>query len=914
MNKIKLSVSEAGVIIAIVAVGICSPISSSADTSEPVYVNDFSTRTSFDLPPGAAWTRFKYTPGIPLADNYVAMGLTATANGWYTRPYSWMPDQDGWTKSVASSLRLNYVHTTVSGESNPALVFSNKDVYIYDRDTYAKDHTAFVMHPLRNVFTNGMLKAQFDIRQPGSYNGNVYCWFRLEQEYDMKINNSDSSSFPLEVGLTSGNLAGGWRPAESNNGARVYYTFGAVSALHWYRYYITYDIDGETFNFDVYDLGTDRIHMDVMPSGSPKVSRSGLFRWSIASRGGISGVMIRHTGQDTGALYGEEGYDDDKAYKIDNIKVAWQKPGTVGYVDCYRNDFTKSERRTIDGSLQMSHTYVSHDVADYLDFTYRSDFVRSVSNRVGPGSSTATPYLTPVYDSTNRDNAPQLVGLDGWRLSGNNSYKACPVVTTNNANQMLYCSTFGMAKQLMCQPITNGIVKFEIDQKMPAGWTGTPRCDIDLMSENAYEQGFYNLNDSHYRFGLGAATSTGGSTASIRKSFSIYAGGDYRSLSVSLKPLTWYRLQVIANLDTKKASLYVYEIGANAPANPEDFDPGDTSNAVLKYENSGFETWSGGVRGSGIAAWGFTNFLDSRNDAKDGDGNTVPAEDVSFHVDNVRFWKQSGDSWELVFKNDFLTSRRYFTRKSYDLNPELYIDRPEYGEDGWASCPTYNAPVHVTGDDTVIQFRDQFASVVHPLGRNIKNGKMLAQYDVRLPAYWIYDKMEFEFGGATMASASTATAPVRFNGHSAIRTGISRGGYSSGSGGNYSKAAAWYDRGASQGGEISEMFTYTWGQEFDFNAHWIRVKIEADVSKHKFDVAYYDMGKEHPTFDTPEGTKLISYDGADFRYSDEPISHLWIFGGQNWSYAPWRDDAPGTLLIDNISVRHRPIGATVFIR
>ena len=107
MNKIKLSVSEAGVIIAIVAVGICSPISSSADTSEPVYVNDFSTRTSFDLPPGAAWTRFKYTPGIPLADNYVAMGLTATANGWYTRPYSWVPDQDGWTKSVASSLRLN---------------------------------------------------------------------------------------------------------------------------------------------------------------------------------------------------------------------------------------------------------------------------------------------------------------------------------------------------------------------------------------------------------------------------------------------------------------------------------------------------------------------------------------------------------------------------------------------------------------------------------------------------------------------------------------------------------------------------------------------------------------------------------------------------------------------------------------
>ena len=882
-----------------------------AMSADVLYENDFSTRTSGDLPPGAAWTRFKYTPGIPLADNYEAWGLAPDSNAWYTRPYSWVPSQDGWTKAVAYALRANYVHTTVSGESDPALVFSNKDAYIYDTNTSAADHTACVMHPLRNVFTNGMMKAQFDIRQPASYSGNVFCWFRFEQEYDMKINNSDTGSFPLEVGLTSGSLAGGWRPAESNVGVRVYYTFGAVSALHWYRYYITYNIDNETFEFDVYDLGTERISMDAMPSGSPKASRLGCFRHSIASRGGISGVMIRHTGQNTGALYGEAGYDDDKAYKIDNIKVAWQKPGTVGYVDCYRNDFTKSERRTIDGSRQMSHTYVSQEVADHLDFTYRSDFVRSVANRTSNGSSTATPYLTSYYDSSRAD-ATQLVGIDGWRTSGHKDYKGCPVVTTNNANQMLYCASFGMAKQLMCQPITSGIVKFEIDQKMPAGWTGTPRCDIDLMSENAYEQGTNNTANSHYRFGLGAATSTGGSTSAIRKSFSIYAGGNYRSLSVSLKPLTWYRLQVIANLDTKKASLYVYEIGANAPAAPEDFDPGDTSNAVLEYENSSFET--GGVRGSGIAAWGFTNFLNSQGNVKDSDGNTVPAENVAFHVDNVRFWKQNGDGWELVFKNDFSTSRRYFTRKSYDLNPTLYIDRPEYGEDGWASCPTYNSPVNVTGTNTVIQFRDQYVSVVHPLGRNIKSGKMLAQYDVRLPAYWVYDKMQFEFGGATIASASTATTPVRFNGHSAIRTGFSRGGYSSGSGGNYSKAAAWFDRGASQGGETNAVFTYVYGQEFDFNAHWIRVKIEADVSRHKFDVAYYDMGKTHPTFDTPEGTKLDSYEGADFKSSDEPISHFWIFGGQTWSYAPWRDDAPGALLIDNIKITHERSGMCLIIR
>ena len=105
----------------------------------------------------------------------------------------------------------------------------------------------------------------------------------------------------------------------------------------------------------------------------------------------------------------------------------------------------------------MSHTYVQQEVSDSLDFTYRSDFVRVSSNH----TANDTPHLTPRYDSTTRDGKAQLVGLDGWRISGNNSYKANPVVTTNNANQMLYCSSFGMAKQLMCQPITNGIVKFE---------------------------------------------------------------------------------------------------------------------------------------------------------------------------------------------------------------------------------------------------------------------------------------------------------------------------------------------------------------------------------------------------------------------------------------------------------------------
>lgn len=882
-----------------------------ATINMPLYENDFTTRVSSDTPPGEAWAVFKYTPGSQVAHNYLRKSLDRDSNEQYTRPYSGEA-QDGWTKAIGYSLEQNHVCAVVTTDSDPALALTHKDVIINGVTSSATSHRSAVIHPLRNVFKTGKLKSQFDIRQPSSYVGTAYCWFRLQCENDVKVNNGDNVYFPCELGITSGNLAGAWRESGAAEGARSYFTLPAVTSLHWYRYYITYDLESETFEFDVYDLGLDRISMDEKPATPSMVSKSGCFRYSLAKAGGISGIFIHLNGQGTDGFYGEETYDDGKAFKVDNIKVAWQKPGTENYVECYRNDFAKSERRTIDGSSQLSHEYIQETVADTLSFKYRSDFVRSVTDSTKNG----TPHLTPIYDDSDKLSKPQLVGVDGWRLAGDRDFRSCyPVVTTNKANQMLYCSHLAMAKQLMCQPITEGKVKFEIDQRMPLGWTATARCDIGLMSEKAYEKGISNASDPQFRFGL-ASSGAKGDVSKIEKSYGINVGATIKSdASAKLKALTWYRLQVVADLALRKASLYVYEIGENSPNKPEDFDSTNIGNAIASYENFDFASGSSDVRGVDIAAWSFTNYLISEKDVKDAEGNTVEAENVRFLVDNVRLWKAKGENWELVFKNDFTTSTRNYTCKSLDLTPSRYIDRPEYGEDGWAACPTHNASVRVTGDDSVIQLADKSISVVHPLGRNIKSGHLSAQYDVRLPAYWTYDRLQFEFGGATLASASTmASGTAKFNGHSAIRTGFGKGGYSSGSGRTYSKTVAWYDRGSSQGGERTVPFTYTYGQEYAFNAHWIRVRIEADVGAKRFNVAYYDMGVDHPEASTADGTLLTSYEGADFKYSDEPISHFWIFGGMYWSYAPWRNDAPGTMLIDNIRVYHIKPGLIIRLK
>ena len=56
MTKIKLSVQRGCASFALIAMGVGLTMIASAAALAPLYENDFSTRTTYDLPPGAAWT------------------------------------------------------------------------------------------------------------------------------------------------------------------------------------------------------------------------------------------------------------------------------------------------------------------------------------------------------------------------------------------------------------------------------------------------------------------------------------------------------------------------------------------------------------------------------------------------------------------------------------------------------------------------------------------------------------------------------------------------------------------------------------------------------------------------------------------------------------------------------------------
>jgi len=310
----------------------------------------------------------------------------------------------------------------------------------------------------------------------------------------------------------------------------------------------------------VYDLGADRLGMDEAPTGEPVASQAGcLFRWTVGGeRGGISGIMIRCNAIDTVGYYGETGYDDDLAYKYDNIKVSWKAPDATEYRECYRNDFTHSKRRTIDRRLGASHAYVQSAGESTATFVYDDALVRAADDRTKAGM----PFLPAPYDAA-LAGKPQRVGIDGWRMSGDVNYTNVLVVTTNDANRMLYTAANGMFKQPMCPEVTGGTVRFEFDQRMPAGWTGTGRVDVDLLSERAYEESTSNTSDALLRCGL-SSTGKGGSRSKLEMSYSVYTNGAYvANADAGLAASTWYRLQEIIDLDAGTAVLNVY---AEVPA------------------------------------------------------------------------------------------------------------------------------------------------------------------------------------------------------------------------------------------------------------------------------------------------------------------------------------------------------------
>ena len=876
-----------------------------------LYENDFATRRSEEAPPSSVWATYEYDKGGPVAYDF---DRTDSFNR-YTGMYPWgdktstYSQQDGWIKKDwgTGSRYTNCGHTSITDESDPAIVYSAKDL-----TQPATNQGAIVLHSLRNVFTNGVVRAQFDLRQPDSAeNGKKWSWFRLMSEYSMKSDNTNGDQFPLEVGVSGSGISGAWRDAGQPDGTRNYHGLGvSVQALHWYRYVVTCNLDTQTSDFQVYDLGLSRIPMDETPLGSVIASRTGLlFRKNItAETGGISGIAIRFSYTDTGAWYGETGFNADAAYMYDNIKVSWKPTGATSFTDCYRNDFSKSMRRTIDGSGELVHNYVQTEADETSTFTYGSELIHKAGDFTWKGK----PFLPAAFGTANTVQDP---GVDGWRFAGRSGFTGPVTLTTNGANRLCFISSSCQCLQPMCEDITNGLVKMEMDMRMPRGWniSNNGYTTLFLTSNKGYDEENYFNYYTLVRLGLSSTNGGGNSTTpvetySVVNSSESTLNASYNtSWAEKFKALEWYRLQLFIDMDKTNYWFYVYDLGTSVPANPDTFNSSNPVNALVAGTTNRLFSAAITKFGLGIGAYGVLNWNEPK---KNGSFNG----DYAMYFDNVRLWKgNGGGGWNLVFKNDFSTTVRNIRRKSVKLSKTSYIDRPEYGEDGWSTMPQYNVSPRVAGENPAMYSGDDYISIVHPIGGLVKSGRLHAQYDVRLPVFWPSSPNYFRFqlGNGAMASASTWRTPAyRAGTHRTVRTDFQMNSTADSTTGVKNQTDIVVQDGNGTGGDGASLKQQLGNS---YVGHWIRVKIDADMQEKTWACSAYDMGKTQPTLSTADGTLLKSWSGLHFNFND-PITHLYFMTGRTTSFAPWRSDMPGALLVDNIRISHEKPGTVIIVK
>ena len=132
-----------------------------------LYENDFAVRRS-EAPLGSAWATYEYDRGGPVAYDFDR----DDSFNKYTDMYPWgdksstYSQQDGWIKKDwgTGSRYSNVGRTSITDEDDPAVIYSAKG----NSHKTAIEQGAIILHSLRNVFTNGIIRVQFDIRQPNS--------------------------------------------------------------------------------------------------------------------------------------------------------------------------------------------------------------------------------------------------------------------------------------------------------------------------------------------------------------------------------------------------------------------------------------------------------------------------------------------------------------------------------------------------------------------------------------------------------------------------------------------------------------------------------------------------------------------------------------------------------------------------
>lgn len=881
-----------------VAFGVLpSVLVSLASTAD--YENDFTVRTGAVAVPMTDWVTVQYNKGEELYRNYMNTGETVDANMTGNNQGQ---SQDGWEKANAGygGRNKNQVRFTASETANPCGVFSSPRI----------DVSSVAHQPLRNAIGSGCVRVSCDIRAPGKAYGTGNCRFRLEtQELMEERNNTNVTRWLFELGFhIVTNEAGSVQSTMSlvyGDGAGKVSAAGsdaATTPLCWYRF---------TAELDIANNVILRSTMSELGTAAPTFETAGTVRASVLDKhflmnlsektGPITGFSVHADALSSKAYFGDPGYESDAAQMVDNLRVEWKAEASGEYVDLYRNDFNESKRRTLAPAGTTSCVYSDgKSVTSTNSFTYPASIVR----RYGDFDANNTaPSLVPaavakVY--------PQPIGLDGWRRH-NPSGAAQVFVTTNAAgNRMLgkLCksSAFTIVTQMIGEEITNGTVRLDVDMRVPESMSfpaAVYGAYASLVPASLWADSSESPNTGN--FVASSAGFRGNSSTDLKTVYPFHTGTSIKTGGALINK-DWYRLSLVANLDTKKYDYAIRHIGSEAIGMDDELvDPTPVATAANCSFATG-KTDSGKVGAIALITYSVTNSIES-----------------SVFYDNIRVWRDVGTTTErVVYQNDFTTRKRVdvLPRKSLTPVDPIKKDRMFEGVDLWQRNNAGDCDFFIRGSQNPClgvdaRAQSSYGYVNQPLGRSYRRGVMQVRVDMRPPSMWTGDNRwaGMLLGGDELLTGNlgSGNASMLKNYHYWFR--FLPDSNSSTSYGAYTSSDLYIH------GDSSQMVLSSADP-----THWYRVVGEIDLNSHVGDFKIYDQGAGHPSACDDNGALVKSIGGLRY-YSEtvdpanaEKVSTLGFSAGGCSSYAPWLEDAPGTALFDNVVVGHSKPGLGIVVR
>ena len=971
-----------------------------------IYSNDFTVRESAGVIPriGETYTATPYPTtnkklypyldtasidkaSLPCRTLYGYYGYLDFGASYWSDAGDSRPSYDGWfqpnfTKGKPGDLTAGeggrdlmflhtgtvYQETDANGNVNPCFRF-----YYSPESNAARTGTA--LKSLHNVFTNGQLKIQVDLKMPIWATTGCQFWvFPVFDKYmDIEAWQGESKMKECSPGLfgirSGADLTKPYpqyydsRMKADGSTTQLSNTYNGNNRIPWIRYVVTYDLDTATFS-GRWDALTDYVNVSVVSNGTeyaalphptfdseiPNLNKNASFSnaaWIdncgteglpdlLAEKGGISGIgfflgKISNDARHGCAIPGGINTITNNKVQADNIRVSWKAPGADAFETVYEDDFSNRTYRVLSApNVGTSAAYAAGTESTGPVVDSFTGYAKGSSNTTDDGynkqrllTTALKPYATTLQPLCD-DGWRRLVPFDGGSANGT------PWTRSNygdggEAGTLLEIGgsgTYCCFSQLIGEEMTSGKVKISVDahvpnRPFPSDFTfidqARQRIAVALGPTALHSSLTAAIPENTFAGGGFYLEKTGNATNNVVFTYGTGATlTEDRTIEIGFH--TWYRLEVTADLGARTYDMSITPLGSLSVTG--EFVP--TNDVVKTATGIPFASDAAGGIGA-FYLWGYGY-----------GGSTGWSQRNRTAFDNIRIWKVAEEDetavTNLVYSNDFDTRRRIMSdsvrasgRLAYqydrDDGPDHWIRRNGTG-DAFLGA---DATVRNDGANQFLSLGRESGDGYRTLyttsiGQSVSSGTVTIKADIRPPQYWFGYKngsVVLSLGNKLMEQSAVKDMAAG----RLLRFGF-RDSTASGNGGRYEDIRP-FAMGSGTGaatGTSNGPYSYMGDSVNGAAQKWYRFVIKVNLDARTFDAAVYDMGTAHPTPESPRGALVGSMAGLSLMNPlDDGLSSLDVMCYAVTSTFGETGVDPLHALVDNIVI-YRPRGLVMTLR